>query len=331
MQILVTGGTGFIGSHTVVELLASGFEVIIVDNLINSSKDTVKALETITAQSIPFYEIDIRDDEGLKQVFKKYKITATIHFAALKAVGESTQKPLEYYQNNVHGSMALFEVMQEFNTKCCIFSSSASVYGVPTSLPITEQEPLKPTNPYGKTKVMIEEILRDLVQYHHWSVINLRYFNPIGAHASGLIGENPRGIPNNLVPYICQAAAKKLAALKVFGNDYATPDGTGVRDYLHVVDLAKAHVVALNKALAGSGFKTYNLGTGQGYSVMEVIKTFMQVNEIEVPYEIMPRRAGDISSSYADASLALKELGWQTHFTLADMLKDVWHWQQKAN
>jgi UDP-glucose 4-epimerase len=329
MSILVTGGTGFIGSHTVVALLDEGFEVVVVDNLVNSSEQVISGIEQITQKSVSFYKADIGDKTALNKIMAAHNIEASIHFAALKAVGESAQKPLMYYQNNVAGSINLFEVLQAHHIDKIIFSSSACVYGAPDNVPITETAPLKPINPYGTTKIMVEEILEDLSRYLHWAVINLRYFNPVGAHASGLIGEDPRGIPNNLVPFICQTAAKKILKLKVYGNDYDTQDGTGIRDYIHVMDLARAHVVALKKVFSVSGMHTYNLGTGQGYSVLEVIETFKQVNKVAVPYEIVARRPGDIACCYANPSLALKELGWRAELSLADMLRDAWHWQSK--
>lgn len=328
MSILVTGGTGFIGSHTVVELIHAGFEVVVVDNLVNSSKKVLKRIEQITHKPLTFYKANIGNKTALTKILSQHQIKAVIHFAALKAVGESTQNPLLYYHNNVAGSIALFEVLQTFNVNKCIFSSSACVYGAPSTLPITETAPLKPENPYGTTKVMIEEILQSLAEYRKWSVINLRYFNPIGAHASGLIGEEPRGIPNNLMPHLCQVASKKIAQLKIYGNDYETRDGTGIRDYIHVVDLARAHVVALKKVLTTPGMHTYNLGTGRGYSVLEIIAAFKKVNGIDVPYEITARRSGDIACCYADPSLALKELGWQTQLGLEDMVRDAWRWQK---
>lgn len=329
MKILITGGAGFIGSHTVVELLQAGFEVVVVDNLVNASKEVIKRIEAITQKSVIFYEADIGDPDTITQIMSAHKVAAVIHFAALKAVGESTADPLLYYHNNVAASILFFEVLKKFNVNKFIFSSSACVYGAPEQVPVTEAAPLAPANTYGITKVMVEQILQTLAQYLNWSVINLRYFNPIGAHASGLIGEDPRGIPNNLMPFICQVAAKQRDKLKVYGNDYDTPDGTGIRDYIHVVDLAKAHVAALKKVLNDTGMHTYNLGTGRGYSVLEVLEAFKQENAIDIPYEIAPRRAGDVACYYADPSLAQKELNWQTELSLQDMVRDAWRWQKQ--
>ncbi|MCR5282105.1 MAG: UDP-glucose 4-epimerase GalE, partial [Lachnospiraceae bacterium] len=312
MAILVTGGAGFIGSHTTVELIGAGYDVVVVDNLSNSSKKSLQRVKQITGQEIPFYQTDILDREGLQKIFDENKIDSVIHFAGLKAVGESVEKPWEYYQNNIAGSLVLFDVMRKNGCKNIIFSSSATVYGLPAEIPITENCPKgEITNPYGQTKSMLEQILTDIQKAdNEWNVILLRYFNPIGAHESGLIGENPNGIPNNLMPYITQVAVGKREKLSVFGNDYDTPDGTGVRDYIHVVDLAIGHVKSVDKLKENPGLKIYNLGTGNGYSVLDIIKNFEEATGVKIPYVIAPRRAGDIGTNYADPSLAKKELGW---------------------
>ncbi|MDE6531577.1 MAG: UDP-glucose 4-epimerase GalE [Lachnospiraceae bacterium] len=330
MAILVTGGSGFIGSHTVVELLEAGREVVVIDNLSNSSPVALKRVEEITGKHVVFYQADIRDREALEKVFAKEKIESCIHFAGLKAVGESVEKPWEYYDNNITGTLTLVDVMRNHNVKNIIFSSSSTVYGDPDSVPVTEESPLKKcTNPYGSTKFMLEQILTDIQTADpEWNVVLLRYFNPIGAHKSGRIGENPNGIPNNLMPYITQVAVGKRERLGVFGNDYDTPDGTGVRDYIHVVDLAKGHVKALKKIEEKAGLCIYNLGTGQGYSVLDVVKNFEEASGVKIPYEILPRRAGDIAANYADASKALRELGWKAEYTLKDMCADSWNWQK---
>jgi UDP-glucose 4-epimerase len=331
-MILVTGGTGFIGSHTVVELLSAGHEVLILDNLSNSRPDVVDRIATITGKRPEFVEGDIRDADMLDTLFTRHSFSAVIHFAGLKAVGESVSKPLEYYENNVHGSMVLFQAMMRHGVKRLVFSSSATVYGDPESLPIREDAPLSATNPYGRTKLMIEEILEDIVQADQdWQVATLRYFNPIGAHKSGLIGEAPNGIPNNLLPYVAQVATGKLARLSVFGNDYPTPDGTGVRDYIHVVDLALGHLKALDHLGAHSGLHVYNLGTGQGYSVLEIVRAFEQASGREVPYLLTARRPGDIASCYADPEKAGKELGWKAERSLAEMCADAWRWQGRQD
>ncbi len=334
MKILVTGGTGYIGSHTVVELIEHGDEVVIIDNLVNSKKEVVDKIKTITGIEVPFYEEDVRNKEALRKMFKKHEFDAVIHFAGLKAVGESVEKPLEYYDNNLGSTIALLEVMKEFNCKKIIFSSSATVYGDPDELPITENATVGgTTNPYGTTKLFIEKILSDLyISDEEWSVALLRYFNPIGAHKSGLIGENPNGIPNNLMPYIIKVAVGELPCLNVFGDDYDTPDGTGVRDYIHVVDLAKGHIAAI-KALEKPGCHYYNLGTGHGYSVLDLVKTFEKVNNIKVNYKITDRRPGDIASCYADPSLAEKELGWKAELEIDDMCKDAYNFilKEKEN
>lgn len=329
MKILVTGGAGYIGSHTCVELLNEGYEVVIVDNLDNSNAKAVDRIEQITGKKVTFYEKDIRDKEAMNDIFGREKPECVIHFAGLKAVGESVQKPLEYYENNINGTLVMLDAMRKNGCKNIIFSSSATVYGDPAFVPITEECPKgKITNPYGRTKSMLEEILTDLnVSDPEWNVILLRYFNPIGAHKSGLIGEDPKGIPNNLLPYVAQVAVGKLKCLGVFGNDYDTPDGTGVRDYIHVVDLARGHVKAINKIKENPGVKIYNLGTGNGYSVLQVVKAFSKACGHDVPYEIKPRRAGDIATCYADPSLAKKELGWVAEYGIDEMCADSWRWQ----
>ena len=329
MSILVTGGAGYIGSHTVVELQDAGYDVVVVDNLSNSSEKSLKRVEKITGKAVPFYKADILDRGALEDIFAKESIDCCIHFAGLKAVGESVQKPWEYYNNNIAGTLTLVDVMREHGCKNIIFSSSATVYGNPAVIPITEQCPKgQCTNPYGWTKSMLEQILSDMQKADpEWNVILLRYFNPIGAHKSGTIGENPNGIPNNLMPYITQVAVGKLKQLGVFGNDYDTPDGTGVRDYIHVVDLAKGHVKALKKIEEKAGLKIYNLGTGVGYSVLDIVKNFEAANGVKIPYEIKPRRAGDIATCYADASLAKEELGWTAEQGIREMCEDSWRWQ----
>ena len=331
MSILVTGGAGYIGSHTVVELLNEGEDVIIVDNFVNSKPSAIEAIKKITNKKFQFYELDLRDKEGLNEVFDENKdITAVIHFAGLKAVGESVAKPIEYYDNNIYGTLVLLEVMKSHNVKKIIFSSSATVYGDPKEVPIKEDFPLSATNPYGQTKLMIERILNDVyVSDNEWSVILLRYFNPIGAHESGLIGENPNGIPNNLMPYINQVALGKLDHLNVFGNDYPTPDGTGVRDYIHVVDLANGHLKALERAEKITGVEAYNLGTGKGYSVLDIVKNFEKATGQKIKYEITPRRPGDIAECYADPSKAEKYLGWKAEKDLEQMCKDAWNFTKK--
>lgn len=328
-KILVTGGAGYIGSHTCVELLNHGYEVVIIDNLCNSSKEAVKRVEEITAKKIDFYEADIADRDVLETIFTKNTIDAVIHFAGLKAVGESVQKPLEYYINNISGTLVLCDVMRKHGCKNLVFSSSATVYGNPASLPIKEDFPLGPvTNPYGRTKLMQEEIFRDFyVADKEWNILLLRYFNPIGAHESGKIGEDPNGIPNNLMPYVAKVAAGKLPKVHVFGDDYNTQDGTGVRDYIHVVDLAKGHVKAVEKLKEKPGVKAYNLGTGVGYSVLDVIHNFEKACGHEIPYEIDPRRAGDIDACYADATKAKEELGWTAQYGMDKMCEDSWRWQ----
>lgn len=328
MAILVTGGAGFIGSHTCVELINAGYEVIVVDNLCNSTEESLQRVVQITGVNIKFYKVDLLDRQALSEVFRTEQIDSVIHFAALKAVGESVYKPLEYYKNNITGTLILCEVMGEFGVKSIVFSSSATVYGDPHTVPITEDFPLSVTNPYGRTKLMIEDILRDLYRADgEWNIIILRYFNPIGAHKSGLMGEDPKGIPNNLAPYITQVASGKLQVLGVFGNDYDTPDGSGVRDYIHVVDLAIGHVKAIEKLSTAPGICTYNLGTGVGYSVFELIKAFEKAVGKSIPYQIKERRAGDIATCYADPTLAKEELGWSALRGLDEMCEDAWRWQ----
>ncbi len=329
MKILVTGGAGYIGSHTCVELLNAGYDVVVVDNLYNASAKALDRVREITGKDLTFYEADILDAPKMDEIFKKEQVDCVIHFAGLKAVGESVVKPLEYYKNNINGTLVLCEAMRKNGCKNIIFSSSATVYGNPAFIPITEECPKgTPTNPYGWTKWMIEQILTDLhTADPEWNVILLRYFNPIGAHKSGLMGEDPKGIPNNLLPYVAQVAIGKLKCLGVFGDDYDTPDGTGVRDYIHVVDLAAGHVKAINKIKENPGVKIYNLGTGKGYSVLDVVKAFSKACGHDVPYEIKPRRAGDISTCYSDASLAKKELGWEAKYDIDEMCEDSWRWQ----
>ena len=326
MSILVTGGAGFIGSHTVVELLEKGEDIVIVDNFVNSKPEVLEKIKKITEKDFKFYEVDLLDKENLEKVFIENKIDAVIHFAGLKAVGESVEKPIEYYHNNITGTLILLELMKKYNCKKIIFSSSATVYGTPKTVPIKEDFPLSTTNPYGSTKLMIEQILKDIcIADKEFCAILLRYFNPIGAHKSGLLGESPNGIPNNLMPYINQVALGKLDHLNVFGNDYSTVDGTGVRDYIHVVDLAKGHVKALKKAREITGAEAYNLGTGKGYSVLEIVKAFEDANNIKIKYEITARRAGDIAECYADPSKAKQELDWEATKNLEEMCKDSWN------
>ena len=329
MSILVTGGTGYIGSHTVVELVNSGYETVVVDNLSNSSPEALKRMEELTGKKISFYEADIRDRAALDKIFAENRIDSVIHFAGLKAVGESVSKPVEYYDNNIGGTITLIEAMRDANVKNFVFSSSATVYGDPAFVPITEECPKgNPTNPYGQTKSMLEQILSDVQRADNsWNVILLRYFNPIGAHASGRIGENPNGIPNNLMPYITQVAVGRLDHLNVFGNDYKTHDGTGVRDYIHVVDLAIGHVKAIEKLKDNPGLAIYNLGTGKGYSVLDIVKAFEKASGVHIPYEIAPRRSGDIDECYADASKAKRELGWEAKYGIEEMCRDSWNWQ----
>lgn len=331
MKILVTGGTGYIGSHTCVELLNNGYEVVIVDNLCNSKEKTINDIESITGKKVSFYKEDVCDKKALRKIFKENKIDAVIHFAGLKAVGESVEKPLLYYRNNIDSTLSLCEVMNEFNIKKIIFSSSATVYGEPEKLPITEDMKVgNTTNPYGSSKLYIEGILKDLyISDNEWGITLLRYFNPIGAHESGLLGEDPNGIPNNLMPYIVKVATGELECLSVFGDDYDTVDGTGVRDYIHVVDLARGHVKALDKLLKKAGVNIYNLGTGNGYSVLQMVNTFMKVNGVDVKYKIVARRAGDIAECYADSSKAYRDLGWRAELDLSDMVKSAYNYAIK--
>lgn len=330
MRILVTGGAGYIGSHTCLELLNQGHEVVVADNLCNSCEEALNRVKELTGKDLTFYKVDLLDKEGLDQMFDQEKIDAVIHFAGLKAVGESVAKPLEYYHNNITGTLNLCDSMRNHGVKKIIFSSSATVYGDPAFVPITEDCPKgKITNPYGQTKSMLEQVLTDLhVADPEWNVILLRYFNPIGAHPSGTMGENPSGIPNNLMPYITQVAVGKLKELSVFGNDYDTPDGTGVRDYIHVMDLASGHVAALKKIKEKAGLCIYNLGTGVGYSVLDIVKNFEEANHVKIPYVIKPRRAGDIATCYADASKAKRELGWEAKYGIRKMCEDSWRWQK---
>lgn len=328
MNVLVTGGNGYIGSHTCIELLNAGHQVIVVDNLCNSKISVLERVQKISGQPVQFYNLDVRDKAALSAVFEQHKIDAVIHFAGLKAVGESVSMPLEYYNNNVYSTLILAEVMHEHKVYNLVFSSSATVYGDPASVPIRENFPLSATNPYGRSKLILEEILRDLpVANPAWHITLLRYFNPVGAHSSGLIGEDPNGIPNNLMPYVSQVAAGKLAQLSVFGGDYPTPDGTGVRDYIHVVDLALGHVQAINNIEKQAGVSTYNIGTGHGYSVLDMVKAFELASGKKVPYKIVGRRAGDIASCYADAGLAERELQWRAQRDINAMCEDTWHWQ----
>lgn len=330
MKVLVTGGCGYIGSHTCVELLDSGYDVVVVDNLSNSKEDVIDKIETITGKKVKFYKEDICNKDKMNEIFTSEEIDAVIHFAGFKAVGESVAKPLMYYRNNIDSTLTLLEVMKEHNCKKIVFSSSATVYGKPASLPITEDFPLQTTNPYGSTKLMIEMILNDLyISDNDWSIAILRYFNPIGAHKSGLIGENPNGIPNNLMPYIVKVANKELQELSVFGNDYDTIDGTGVRDYIHVVDLAKGHIKAIEKVTKDKGIDKYNLGTGKGYSVLQIINTFKTVNNIDVPYKIVDRRPGDIDACYASTKKANDVLNWHAELEIEEMCRDAWNFVNK--
>lgn len=330
-KILITGGAGYIGSHTALELLEAGYEVVVYDNLSNSSKESIRRVEELTGKSICFYEGDVLDASALKAMFDAEKVDAVIHCAALKAVGESVQKPLEYYHNNITGTLTLMDVMRSAGVKNIVFSSSATVYGSPEVIPITEDcQKGQCTNPYGWTKSMMEQIMADLQKSDPaWNVILLRYFNPVGAHKSGRIGEDPKGIPNNLMPYISQVAVGKLDKLGVFGDDYDTPDGTGVRDYIHVVDLAVGHVKAIDYILTNPGLDIINLGTGVGYSVLDMVKAFSKASGKEIPYEIKPRRAGDIAMCYADPGKALKVLGWKAEHSLEEMCEDTWRWQSQ--
>lgn len=328
MRVLVTGGAGYIGSHTCIELIAAGHELVVVDNLSNSDIEAIRRVEGITGKSIRFYEVDICDVDALSRVFSAHSVEAVIHFAGLKAVGESVEQPLRYYRNNMFGTLCLCEVMARFNVFNLVFSSSATVYGDPVSVPIDESFPLSATNPYGRSKLMIEEILRDLhCSDSRWNTILLRYFNPAGAHESGLIGEDPNGIPNNLMPYITQVAVGKLEQLSVYGGDYATVDGTGVRDYIHVVDLALGHIKAVEKLADNPGAVAYNLGTGRGYSVLEVVAAFEKASGKKIPYQIIERRAGDIASCFAQPAFAAQDLAWSATRGIEQMANDSWRWQ----
>lgn len=331
MKILLTGGAGFIGSHTLIELDKAGHEAVVLDNLYNSSPLALKRAAEIIGKEVPFYQVDIRDREGLAKVFEDHKFDACIHFAGLKAVGESVEKPLEYYENNLNGTFVLLDVMRKHGCKNIIFSSSATVYGDPEIIPITEECPKGIcTNPYGKTKSMLEEVLIDVQKADpEWNIVILRYFNPIGAHPSGKLGDNPNGIPNNLMPYITQVAVGKRKELGVFGSDYDTHDGTGVRDYIHVVDLGRAHVASLKAIEENKGVAIYNIGTGTGYSVLDVIKAFVKVNGVDVPYALKPRRSGDVAVTYCNPAKAKAELGWEAQYGIEDMCRDSWNWQKQ--
>lgn len=329
MKILVAGGAGYIGSHTVLELLNDGFEVVVVDNLVNSSEESLKRVEKLTGKSVDFYNVDLLDKKKLEDVFRENRIDTVIHFAGLKAVGESVEMPLSYYHNNITGTLVLCELMEKYKVNNIVFSSSATVYGDPETVPITEEFPIGTiTNPYGRTKYMIEEILKDLyTASQHWNIALLRYFNPVGAHSSGEIGEDPQGIPNNLMPYISQVYIGKLSELSVFGGDYDTKDGTGVRDFIHVVDLAKGHLKAIEKLQENPGVVTYNLGTGNGYSVLEMVEAFGNAAGTKIPYKIVERRAGDIAVCFADPAKANRELGWKAELGLIEMCRDTLRWQ----
>lgn len=328
MTVLVTGGAGYIGSHAAVELLENGYNIVVVDNLSNSKLEAINRVKELTGKDFPFYQFDLLDFDSMEQLFQKYQFDSVIHFAGLKAVGESVEIPLKYYHNNVTGSLNLCKLMQKYNVKKMVFSSSATVYGNPDRVPIDESFPLSATNPYGRTKLMIEEILRDLyVSDSTWRIALLRYFNPIGAHKSGRIGENPNGIPNNLMPYITQVAVGKREKLYVFGNDYDTHDGTGVRDYIHVVDLVRGHIKALEYLEHNLGVEAFNLGTGTGYSVLDIVNTFSEVNNVEIPYEFIDRRPGDVAISYANPGKAHRLLNWKTEYNLRQMCEDSWRWQ----
>ena len=328
MKILVTGGLGYIGSHTCVELLNAGYEVVVVDNLSNAKPEVGGRIRKITGKEFTFVEADIRDRAAMEAAFAAHKVDAVIHFAGLKAVGESVEQPLRYYDNNVTGSVVLFETMHKFGVQSMVFSSSATVYGDPQVVPIKEDSPLHATNPYGRSKLMIEDILRDVfVSDASWRIALLRYFNPVGAHESGLIGEDPRGIPNNLLPYIAQVAEGRREKLSVYGGDYPTPDGTGMRDYIHVVDLALAHVAAIDKLRKGAGIFTYNLGTGHANSVLEMVRAFEKASGKNIPYQVVARRPGDIATCYADPQLASKDLGWTATRNVEQMCADAWRWQ----
>ncbi len=330
MKILVTGGAGFIASHTNVELLNAGYDIVVVDNLVNANKESIRRVEKLTGKQIVFYQEDICNEMAMDEIFAKEAFDAVIHFAGLKAVGESCEKPLEYFENNLCGTICLLKLMRKYGVRSLVFSSSATVYGLPESVPITEEFSLSVSNPYGRTKLMIEDMLRDLYQSDSsWNIAILRYFNPIGAHESGEIGEDPNGIPNNLLPYVAKVASGQLECVRVFGDDYNTPDGTGVRDYIHVVDLAIGHIKALEKLQRNPGLVTYNLGTGTGYSVLDIIHNFEKACKKQIPYKIVERRPGDIDICYADASKAKKELGWEAVRNIDKMCEDAWRWQSK--
>ncbi len=329
MKILVTGGAGYIGSHTCVSLLEAGEDIVVVDNLSNSSRMAIDRIKQITGKDFSFYEMDLRDENGIMEVFNNHEIAAVVHFAGLKAVGESVNLPLKYYENNLCSTLQLLKIMEKFQVKNFVFSSSATVYGDPHTVPITEDFPLSTTNPYGATKLMIENMLKDIYfGDNFWNIAILRYFNPVGAHESGIMGEDPNGIPNNLVPYITQVAIGKLPALNVFGNDYPTPDGTGVRDYIHVTDLAEGHLAALKKLETNCGLAIYNLGTGTGHSVLEMVSAFEEASGKKIPYVIKPRRAGDIAECYANPEKAEYELNWKAKKNLKNMCEDSWRWQR---
>ena len=329
MAVMVTGGAGYIGSHTTIELLEEGYEVVIVDNFCNSNPVVIDRIKEISGKKVKFYEADVRDSEKMDKIFEAENIDSIIHFAGLKAVGESVEKPVEYYDNNLISTLTLFKMMKKYDIKNFVFSSSATVYGDPESCPIGENSPLSVTNPYGRTKLMIEEMLKDIAKVDKSiNIAILRYFNPVGAHKSGMIGEDPNGIPNNLVPYITKVAIGQLEELRVFGNNYPTPDGTGVRDYIHVIDLAKGHVKAIDKLKENPGLVIYNLGTGKGYSVLEMIEEFSRVSKKDIPYKITERRAGDVAECYADPSKAKDELGWEAQLGLREMCEDSWRWQR---
>lgn len=330
MKILVTGGTGYIGSHTCIELIQSGYEIVVVDNLCNSSLESLRRVESLVGRNIPFHKVDIRDKSSLIWVFEQHSIAGVIHFAGLKAVSESIEKPIQYYDANVSATIILAEVMRKFNCKTFVFSSSATVYGNPHTVPIGENFPLSATNPYGRSKLIIEDFLQDVfVADETWHIALLRYFNPIGAHKSGLIGEDPNDIPNNLIPYISQVAVGKLEKLNIFGGDYDTPDGTGVRDYIHVVDLAKGHVKALKTLESRPQMLTVNLGTGNGYSVLDMVRAFEEASGKKIPYQIVDRRPGDIATCYANPNNAAKKIGWKAELKLDEMCKDTWRWQSQ--
>ncbi len=330
MKLLVTGGAGYIGSHTVIELITKGHDVVVIDNLSNSSEEALRRVEEITGSSVKFYESDVRNSDVLDDIFTTDSIDAVIHFAGLKAVGESVEKPLIYYQNNLDSTLILLEAMQKHGVKKLVFSSSATVYGDPIQLPLTEDMPLSATNPYGQTKLMIEQILRDVsIAEPSWSVTSLRYFNPVGAHESGKIGEDPSGIPNNLLPFVSQVAVGRREQVSVFGDDYDTPDGTAVRDYIHVVDLARAHVAAIEHLEHPGQYKAYNIGTGEGVSVLELIEAFARASGRDVPYAVVARRPGDVAACYADVSLAETELGWRAEYDIAKACADSWRWQSQ--